>query len=402
MTSESLRSSGERHDDAQHGDGQHGDGQHRDGQHGDDGAQQPLVVGVLTDPDLPESVARRFPDVLPDLLTQHVNDRVSWTVDVVCEPFEAMAPDADRLIDKAKERVRNTNWNLAIVLTDLPMRDEGGDVVLAQISTANRVALISLPALGGFRLRRRAADLIVAIVDWLTRETTGESVAAADGPRLPRRTFAGAHATVLVPPDEAVAIEIVTSRRWGLPRLLAGMVRANRPWQLTLGLSAALAGALAGGAFGVLYSAIWQLGAALSPLRLAALTAGAIAALVIWLVIGHDLWERGPARDRIAGAWLRNAGTVLTLGFGALLFFLALFVITTTAAVVVIPPDYLATHIGRPVDWRSYLTVGLMAAVLGTVAGAVGSGLEDDATVRRATYGHRRQERWRGVRRDQG
>jgi hypothetical protein len=92
---------------------------------------------------------------------------------------------------------------------------------------------------------------------------------------------------------------------------------------------------------------------------------------------------------------------MLTLGFGAVMFFLALFTISTVAAAVVIPPKYLASQIGGPVDWRGYVTIGLMASALGTVAGAVGSGLEDDETVRRATYGYREQERWREVRRDQ-
>jgi hypothetical protein len=277
----------------------------------------------------------------------------------------------------------------------------GGGVVLAEISSAGRVALISLPAPGGLRLRRRSAELIVAIVDWLTRDIAGRGTdAQPDRPRLPRRTFSAVHARVLVPPADDIAIEIVTTRRRGLPRLLAGVVRANRPWKLAMGLSTALAGALTGSAFGVLYSAVWQLGAALSPLRLTAVTLGAITALVFWLIVGHDLWERGADRDRVGGTWLRNAGTVLQLGFGALMFFLALFTISTVAAAVVIPPEYLASQIGDAVDWRSYVTVGLMASALGTVAGAVGSGLEDDETVRRATYGFREQERWREVRRD--
>lgn len=42
-----------------------------------------------------------------------------------------------------------------------------------------------------------------------------------------------------------------------------------------------------------------------------------------------------------------------------------------------------------------------MASVLGTIAGAVGSGLEDDTTVPRAAYGYREQERWREVRRQE-
>jgi hypothetical protein len=376
------------------------EGQDDEQGHAEADARQRVVVGILADPDLPAAVARPFPDILPGMLAKQVSDSVCWAVEAVCEPFEAMAPDTSRLIDKARERVQHTSWTLAIGLTDMPMRAEGG-VVLAEISNVGRVALISLPALGGLRLRRQSAELIVAVVDWLTRDVTGRGAGTQpDGPRLPRRALAAAHARVLVPPDDDVGIEVVTARRWGLPRLLAGVVRANRPWKLALGLSTALAGALTGSAFGVLYSAVWQLGAALSPMRLAAVTLGAIAALVFWLIIGHDLWERGSDRNRVGGTWLRNAGTVLTLGFGALMFFLVLFAITTVAAAVVIPPDYLAAQIGRPVGWWSYPTVGLMASVLGIVAGAVGSGLEDDETVRRATYGHREQERWREVRRD--
>lgn len=93
---------------------------------------------------------------------------------------------------------------------------------------------------------------------------------------------------------------------------------------------------------------------------------------------------------------------MLTVALGAVVFFLALFAVTLVAAAVVIPPDYLASILVQPVDWRDYLTVALMASVLGTVAGAVGSGLEDEKTVRRATYGYREQERWREVRRDRG
>jgi hypothetical protein len=69
---------------------------------------------------------------------------------------------------------------------------------------------------------------------------------------------------------------------------------------------------------------------------------------------------------------------LVTIAFGALIFFVLLFAIAVVAAVVVIPLEYLAQHVGEAADWRSYLTVGLMASVLGTVAGAVGSGLEDE------------------------
>jgi hypothetical protein len=360
---------------------------------GADGAAPRMVVGVLTDPDLPASIARRLPDRLPGVLSRRVSDEVDWVVEAVRDPFEVKAPDDDRLINKAKQRVRDTNWDLAVGLTDVPVRD-GERVVLAEVSEPDRVALVSLPALGGLRIGRRAAEAIAAVVGRLVTDLPGR-----DGATPPRRTAGTAHAAALsTPGDDDVGVEIVATRGWGLPRLLAGMVRTNRPWQLVLGLSTALAGALTGSAFGILYSTIWQLGAALSPVRLTAVTLGAIGTLVLWLVVGHDLWERDPPGGRAAQAtWLRNTSTVLTIAFGAVIFFLTLFVLNAVAAAVVIPPDYLASTVGRPVGWYSYLTVALMATVLGTVAGAVGSGLENDATVRRATYGYREQERWREV-----
>jgi hypothetical protein len=46
---------------------QSGDEEHTDQEHADAKARQRVVVGLVGDPDLPASVARRFPDVLPAL-----------------------------------------------------------------------------------------------------------------------------------------------------------------------------------------------------------------------------------------------------------------------------------------------------------------------------------------------
>jgi hypothetical protein len=363
-----------------------------------------MVVGLVSDPDLPESIARRVADDLPGILDKRVSDHVRWRVDTAADPFEAAAPNFERLIDKARERVRETNWDFAICVTDVPVRGDHGFVV-ADISAKDDVAMISLPALGGIRLRQRTREMITSIVDFLA-----VGVSRPDGARPPSRPEfdrgllgIGPTSRVLAPDSGDVSIEVVRPVRRGLPRMLAGMVRANRPWQLVLGLSTALAGSLAGAAFGLLYSSIWQLATALSPPRLIGITLAAIIALVSWIIVGHNLWERRsmPGGKRPSGTALRNAGTVLTVGFGALAFFLTLFILAAASAAVIIPPDYLTKTIGRPADWTEYLTVALMSSVLGTVAGAVGSGLEDDSTVRKATYGFREQERWREVTRAQ-
>ena len=58
----------------------------------------------------------------------------------------------------------------------------------------------------------------------------------------------------------------------GHARLLAGMVRANRPWRAFRSLSSAVVAALATGAYAVINSTVWQLSGALSPVRHLAIT----------------------------------------------------------------------------------------------------------------------------------
>lgn len=366
------------------------------------------MVGLLADPGLPSDIARHLAGVLPDLLSRQVSDRVSWEVRTARDPFEA-TPEPDRIIDKARRRVEDTDWNIAIGITDVPLQTGNGAVV-AEVGRSDRVSLLSLPALGGLFLRWRARDVAVAIVGELTPGLAtahdeadagvGESPDRRDGDpadvtvgsaRLRRVTTSPVTARRVTPSDTDIGVEMVVGRGRGTMRLLAGMVRANRPWRLTVGLSTALAAAATGSAFGLLYSNVWELGAALQPWRLALATVIAVAVFVAWLVIGHGLWER-EARARPLGRLL-NPGTLLTVTSGVLLFSAILLGINLAVAGMLIPPTYLAEVVGDSVGVTDYLRVALMASILGLVAGAVGSGLEDDQTVRRAAYSNREAER---------
>lgn len=354
-----------------------------------DAQRQEVVVGILADPNLPAAVAGQLAEDLPRALADRVSDQVRWTVATVREPFE-IATSHDRVIDKARARVTDTGWDVALCLTDLPV-ESGNGVVVADVSLRDRVALVSLPALGGIRLRRRTRELTVAIVDELVAHldppppraaatTPAARAGTSLAPRLVRR---------VAPVDRDVDIELVMGRQAGLLRLLAGTVRANQPWLLAVGLSTALAGAATGSAFGILYSAIWTLATVLEPWRLVAGTCAALAVFATWLIAGHGLWERGPRR--LGG--LLNTATALTVTAGVLVFYGALLVANLAAAALIIPPQYFGEVIGRPVGWTDYLRVAVMASGMGTVAGAVGSGLEDDVTVRRAAYSTREQQR---------
>lgn len=357
-----------------------------------------ISVGILADPGLAADVVDRLSLPLPERLDPKSSRVVTWTVDTLHDPVEAMYPDHSALIEKARTHVRETVWDVVICVTDQPIGGSG--VVVASLHVDDRVCLVSLPTFGGMRLRAQVDQLVTAVITVLAsrlRAATHE-----DATDHLRRHLAERHWEAREPADDSGIYSVVRRRRWAKANLLAGMVRVNRPWRLIRGLSTALAGAMAGIAFGVLYSSIWSLGAALSPLRLAGLTVASISALTAWIIFGHGLWE-GSRPDRSEPTLhtrMRNASTLITVTIGSLAFYLTMLAISFAGVLLVIPADYLTKTLGTSsVSLPDYLTIALVASALGTLAGAVGSGLEDDVTVREATYGYREQQRWRQVER---
>ena len=179
----------------------------------------------------------------------------------------------------------------------------------------------------------------------------------------------------------------------GQVRLLAGMVRANRPWHLITGLSGSLAAALAAGAFAVVTSDIWQLADSLGPVRLSVATVCSIGAMVAWLIVDHELWERPGGRVARDRAQLFNTATVLTVALGVGCLYVALLVATLAAEWLLITGELLRQTLRHPVGWPDYVTIAWLASSIATVGGALGSGLESDKAVRAAAYGYRQQER---------
>lgn len=230
---------------------------------GESGARK-VVVGILATPNLPTRLAKQLNDWLSDELTRHIDDTVTWHIELLNDPFESQFPDFPGLLDKAHERVRRTEWDVALCLTDLPLRDGPHDTVVADLRQQQQVGLISTPALGGVQLHRRLAKLAVPTIDRLLHGGPPDSIERST--ELP-----DARPTRSRTRRREGGDLVVTVRRMGRLRLLVGMTRANRPWQLVLGLSTALASALAGIAFGLLYSNVWTLATAMGPIRLSGL-----------------------------------------------------------------------------------------------------------------------------------
>jgi hypothetical protein len=360
-----------------------------------------IWVGLIPAPEVPEKIAGELASELPGLLGRHVDDRVSWDVPVVVDPLTGTDREAPEILDVCRERRSEEGWDLAVCLTDLPIY-RGGRLVVADASTSRRVAGVSVPALGATRLRPRAREALVRLVAELharVPDLRGDSP-NRDGEERGAKTGGGLGGPFrrIEPPDEDMKSTNVEARfaapgALGHLRLLAGMVLANRPWKLFPSFKGALAAAFATAAYVLVNPALWTLADSVGWARLLVQMVAAIAAMVVWIIVAHHLWEVPNDREARHWATLYNGVTVLTITVAMLLAYAVLFVLVFLAAWVFVPGDYFQSTLRHPVGFGEYVTLAWMASSLATVAGALGAGLGHEETVKEASYGYRQRHR---------
>jgi hypothetical protein len=335
----------------------------------------PSSILLIADPGAPAEIAERLSDSLPTALTDGPADD-KWDVSVrrhaypidehtkVSEVVGTIEPDGE-------------TEDIVIYLTDLPRR-QGTTPVIADISVPDRFGVISIPGLGGAFIDRRVRSLARAVVAEVTCQASKQD---APVKRLKR-----------VQDDDAV--HYLAPSAVSRLRLLAGMVYANRPWRLVTGMSKVMMAAFAAGAVSLAYPTIWQLSDTMGPWRLSAATILATVALIAWLIVEHELWERPQSSDERERALLYNASTVVTLTIGVIVFHVGLYILLLLTAWWTLPPQLVDQNIGHPVGVSTLLSMAWLVAAVATLGGALGSGMEDDEAVKAAAYGARQRQRF--------
>jgi hypothetical protein len=332
-----------------------------------------MVLGLLVAPGLAHEVAEELAEDLPRTLEERFPD-YSWRVELQTELRAGPAGIGVDLVKFARERMLDEGWDRVICLTELPLR-VGRRPVTAYASVALGVGVVSVPALGAIALESRVREAVLRLVAGLLGEDVDDGATGIIGHAVVReKTF-----------------RFVTAPGRGNVRLLVGMVRANRPWELIVRLSRALAAALGGAAFAIVSTGVWKVADGAGAVRLAVLTVLAVVAICASLIVAHDLWERSPprspaARERVV---LVNVAVTLTILIGVATLFLALLAINAVTVSALIPREVLADELGHEASARSYLHLAWLLSSLATIGGALGAVIENELAVREAVFGYR-------------
>ncbi|WP_338750640.1 hypothetical protein [Janibacter alittae] len=287
-------------------------------------------------------------------------------------------------LDEVRGWSRDEGTDVTVIITEIP-RLAGRRTKMTAVHFAERLIVISLPALGGFRLEAALRRALYDSLDLLLnqQDTDEEDCEVSFGVVHEQRSKTGRSL-------------YTTSSPWSPAhlRLVLGMVRTNEPLLTAPTLSGVLAAAGATGAFGIFYSSIWRMAEALPSWRLMLITGMSIAAMAAWLIFSNHLWEPRGKLGSLAEATHYNISTITTLLVSVTMLYLALFFGILTAAAVVIDANFMATTIGKQVSMWNYVDIAWLSASMGTVAGALGSNFDSEVDVRNLTNGRRQAMRY--------
>jgi hypothetical protein len=343
-----------------------------------------LKLGLIVSPAINQLAADELAAEVGAALAERYPE-VEWDLAVVTDPLAEPPVHLTELVSASRRLLLDADWDLAVAITELPLR-LAHRTLLSHASRTHGVALVSLPALGVLRRRRRLYDVVAGAVGALVGDPehgrASQSPAARLGVERRITELAG-------DVDDDGGATYIARVIGGNLRLLVGMVGANHPWRLVGHLWRAMLSAVAAVAFGLIQFEVWRIATSIGPLRLTIAALGSIVAAAVTLISGHQLWERAPDERVREQVTLFNLATTATVVFGITALYLFVCVASLLAALLLIEPSFFSETLGRDMDAWDYVRLAWLLSTLGTIGGALGATLETDEAVREAAYAHR-------------
>lgn len=298
---------------------------------------------------------------------------------------QALVPlrdDATLDLDDAKRWAAESEADITVIVTEVP-RMAGERPKTAELHFSDRLAIISLPALGPWFILRSLRRELHRVVSAFLHE----SVEAA-------RQYGGYSAHV--EPQKGDDTFFISPGRAFPGRLWTtlGMVAANEPmWSLPK-LSGVFAAAAATGAFGIFFTTIWEMASFLPLWRLAVVSVAAISIVSAWLIISNKFWDRSANVGGAREAAMYNISTVVSMLTSVAALYLLLFASILVVGLLLIEPGFMADILGSEAGFINYVEIAWLSASLGTFAGAVGANFDDSVELKNLTQGSRELQRY--------
>ncbi len=343
-----------------------------------------LKLGLIVSPAIDQLAADELAAEVGAALAERYPE-VEWDLEVLTDPLAEPPVHLTELVSAARRLLLDADWDLAVAITELPLR-LAHRTLLSHTSRTHGVALVSLPALGVLRRRRRLYDVVADAVGALVGDPEHGRASQSAGARLGVERRLTELAGDVDDDGGAAYVARVVS---GNLRLLVGMVGANHPWRLVGRLWRAMLAAVAAVAFGLIQFEVWRIATSIGPLRLTIAALGSIVAASVTLIAGHHLWERAPDERVREQVTLFNLATTATVVFGITALYLFVFVASLLAALLLIEPSLFSETLGRDMGAWDYVRLAWLLSTLGTIGGALGATLETDEAVREAAYARR-------------
>ncbi len=370
-----------------------------------------IKLGLISAPDLPAEIASDLIKELPELLSEKIDKDVSWKVEMTIDSLVGVAENTKEVLEKADNIKEENEWDYAICLTDLPIFF-GKYLVVANASLKDRVAQISVPTFGLMPMRRRIRKTLMQMMQELyVEESQTESpqakLAVKEQPSKSKNknknklthqfSLSQIGRMKATSKDDVVDLRyFIKSRFTGYLRVLLGMTFANRPWKALFSFNKMITLSFATGSYISIFPTPWQLSIVYTPVRLIILTIIAIMGMVMWVIFSQNLWEKPSDRGKKRWRDLYNWTTFSTLSSIVIINYIVLFMMFSIAISIFVPPELFQAWTGLDEEptFKYYLNLVWLVTSLGTLAGAIGAGLEKEDKIRNITYSFRQQQRY--------